>query len=259
MTQASNQSDPVHYVGSCPPEDRGDDDDDDDVGQQTMMATTTTTMVAAAPTQRHRLLKKNGLRPMWMASIFGLLLAIRAAQGFAFPAETASLRRRGACSSASWPAHVSTTRAVPRLLDNRQRRNAARPTSAWISTSLASSAASSDDDDDASALVSPKNRKFVITPEGLGFTSPVRRILRKAGRAPGFHRALASDSVLAVQTAISSSASAASTSTPAFDVALVFDDADPTKLVGLFTESDYIKVRARSRGRVLFPITCVIS
>jgi hypothetical protein len=212
-----------------------------------MMATTTTTMAAAAaPTQRHRLLKKNGLRPMWMVSIFGLLLAIRAAQGFAFPAEPASLRRRGA--STSWPAHVSTTRAVPRLLDNRQRRNAARPTNAWISTSLAlSSTASSDDEDDASALVSPKNRKFVITPAGLGFTSPVRRILRKSGRAPGFHRALASDSVLAVQTAISSSAS---TSTPAFDVALVFDDADPTKLVGLFTESDYIKVRA-ARCRVL--------
>jgi hypothetical protein len=51
---------------------------------------------------------------------------------------------------------------------------------------------------------------------------------------------LSTDTVLDVQTAISSSDSPSS---PLFDVALVFDAEDPDRLVGLFTESDYIQVR----------------
>jgi hypothetical protein len=110
------------------------------------------------------------------------------------------------------------------------------------SSSTSSSTGSGDGSDDAAAaLASPRNKQFMITPEGLGFTSSVQRILQQSGRSPGYHRALSGDAVLDVQAAISSS----STSPPgsSFDVALVFDQDDPKKLVGLFTESDYIQVR----------------
>jgi hypothetical protein len=76
-------------------------------------------------------------------------------------------------------------------------------------------------------------QECIITPEGYGFASGVDRILKKAGRSNGFYRAKASDLVVDVMEGIT---------TGDLDVALVFDD-DTAKLVGIFTETDYIKVR----------------
>lgn len=72
-----------------------------------------------------------------------------------------------------------------------------------------------------------------ITPEGLGFSSPVSRILKLTTQGD-FYRALSTDSVTEVMDGITSADSAT-------DAALVFSTDD--KLVGVFTETDYIKVR----------------
>lgn len=68
----------------------------------------------------------------------------------------------------------------------------------------------------------------LITPEGYGFSTPVRRILKESER--GYHRADASDTVIDVMQAITAGD---------YDVALVYDGKE---LVGLFTETDYIRV-----------------
>lgn len=68
----------------------------------------------------------------------------------------------------------------------------------------------------------------LITPEGYGFSTPVLRILKESER--GYHKADASDTVIDVMQAITAGD---------YDVALVYDGKE---LVGLFTESDYIRV-----------------
>ena len=68
----------------------------------------------------------------------------------------------------------------------------------------------------------------LITPEGYGFSTPVIRILKESER--GYHKAEASDTVIDVMQAITAGD---------YDVALVYDDQE---LVGLFTETDYIRV-----------------
>jgi Na+/H+ antiporter NhaD/arsenite permease-like protein/CBS domain-containing protein len=73
-----------------------------------------------------------------------------------------------------------------------------------------------------------------ITPEGYGFSSPMDRVLAESKRQPGYHKAKASDTVIDVMQAITGSRDG-------YDVALVFDDDNDNKLLGLFTESDYIK------------------
>lgn len=78
----------------------------------------------------------------------------------------------------------------------------------------------------------PLGQDCVITPEGFGFSSSIERILKSAGRQNGYYRAKASETVIDVMEGITSGQ---------LDVALVFDDATD-KLVGIFTESDYIKV-----------------
>jgi len=86
-----------------------------------------------------------------------------------------------------------------------------------------------------------------ITPEGYGFSSPTRRILRKAARDnAGYYAARASEPVTSVIAAMTSPDSTA-------DVALVFSDDDQDgdeneKLLGIFTETDYIQL---STNRVL--------
>ena len=77
----------------------------------------------------------------------------------------------------------------------------------------------------------------MITPEGFGFSAPARRILKEANRGGGFHKATSQDLVIDVMEAIT---------TGQKDVALVFgkgDDKDDGVVQGLFTETDYIKVR----------------
>ena len=72
----------------------------------------------------------------------------------------------------------------------------------------------------------------IITPEGFGFSAPAGRILKQAGRRGGFYKASGKELVIDVMEAI--------TSGEGSDVALVYDDND--KILGLFTESDYIRV-----------------
>lgn len=88
---------------------------------------------------------------------------------------------------------------------------------------------------DADADVTPDvmGQECIITPEGYGFASGVDRILKKSGRSNGFYRAQASDLVVDVMEGIT---------TGNLDVALVFEDASEN-LLGIFTETDYIKVR----------------
>jgi hypothetical protein len=86
-------------------------------------------------------------------------------------------------------------------------------------------------DDEAAYMV---GEECIITPEGFGFTTPANRVLKEAKRGVGYYRASASDLVIDVMDGITSGEQ---------DVALVFDDKDAKKLLGLFTETDYIKVR----------------
>jgi hypothetical protein len=80
-----------------------------------------------------------------------------------------------------------------------------------------------------------------ITPEGYGFSSSIERVLKAADRDGGYYKASASDIVAEVMDGITDGN---------VDVALVFDD-DSSKLVGIFTETDYIKVRSIAWIRIL--------
>jgi hypothetical protein len=80
--------------------------------------------------------------------------------------------------------------------------------------------------------VLPLAKTSMITPEGYGFSSPASRILEAAGRNGGYYKAKASDTVTDVMDGITDGK---------VDAALVFDDNE--RLLGIFTETDYIKVR----------------
>ena len=80
----------------------------------------------------------------------------------------------------------------------------------------------------------PLNKDTMITPEGYGFTAPAKRIIKEANRANnGFYKASSSDNIMSVIAAITGGSE--------YDAALVYDGNDA---VGLFTESDYIRVGA---------------
>ena len=80
----------------------------------------------------------------------------------------------------------------------------------------------------------PITKEAMITPEGYGFTAPAQRIVEEANRqGAGYYRASSSENVLSVVHKI--------TSNPDYDVALIFDE-ETDKIVGIFTETDYIKV-----------------
>jgi hypothetical protein len=87
-----------------------------------------------------------------------------------------------------------------------------------------------------------------ITPEGTGFTSSTARVLQQAGRSPGYYRALNTDRIIDVIEAIT---------TTDRDVALVFD-ATTDQVVGLFTESDYIKVGSIAQGARPVRLPCLV-
>ena len=74
----------------------------------------------------------------------------------------------------------------------------------------------------------------VLTPEGTGFSSPISRIVKLAGRGDGCCRSKGTDRVIDVMEAITQGIQ---------DVALVFDE-ETNKLLGIFTETDYIRVSA---------------
>lgn len=82
----------------------------------------------------------------------------------------------------------------------------------------------------------PLKKETMLTPEGYGFTAPAKRILSEANRkGSGYYRAYTTDNIMSVINAI--------TNADDYDAALVFDK-ETNKIVGLFTESDYIKVSA---------------
>ena len=85
----------------------------------------------------------------------------------------------------------------------------------------------------------PIDKEAMITPEGYGFTAPAKRIVQESKRpGSGYYRASSSENVLSVVQKI--------TSEHELDAALVFDD-ETNKIVGLFTETDYIKVRLQNK------------
>lgn len=77
--------------------------------------------------------------------------------------------------------------------------------------------------------MSPEN--CLITPEGFGMSTPAERILKQTSKT-GYVKAKYSDRVIDIMDMISDGGMA--------DVALVFDDVDGDKLVGIFTEKDYV-------------------
>ena len=74
----------------------------------------------------------------------------------------------------------------------------------------------------------------IITPEGFGFSAPARRILKEANRASGYYPSNSAELVINVMEAIT---------TGEQDVALIYEDDDRQSVKGIFTETDYIKVR----------------
>ena len=92
----------------------------------------------------------------------------------------------------------------------------------------------------------PLGQECTITPEGFGFSSSVSRILASSGRAGGYYRAKSSDIVTDVMDGITGGTS---------DVALVFEDGTDN-LLGIFTETDYIKVRLFFLRFALFLTSC---
>jgi hypothetical protein len=70
----------------------------------------------------------------------------------------------------------------------------------------------------------------LLTPEGYGFSSTMERVLTKAKRGSGFYTATKDARVIDVMGGITEGQ---------LDAALVYDQ---NELLGIFTESDYIKV-----------------
>ena len=75
----------------------------------------------------------------------------------------------------------------------------------------------------------------LLTPEGFGFSTPASRILSLSSTGEdGYVSVKNSDRVVDVMDQISDGKNP--------DVALVFDDDESNKLVGIFTEKDYVDV-----------------
>ena len=75
-------------------------------------------------------------------------------------------------------------------------------------------------------------KSTMITPEGFGFSSTTKRVLQQAGRGSGYFKALDTDTVTSVMDGITDGQ---------VDAALVFEEGTD-KLLGIFTESDYVQV-----------------
>lgn len=94
--------------------------------------------------------------------------------------------------------------------------------------------------DDPNQILPLGEENTSITPEGFGFSSPVSRVIDIANRNGGYYKAKESNVVTDVMDEITNGIA---------DVALVFEDDNGDgsneygKIKGIFTESDYIKVR----------------
>lgn len=82
----------------------------------------------------------------------------------------------------------------------------------------------------SSRLYSGLEGTCLLTPEGYGFSSSMERVLAKAKRGSGFYTAMKDARVIDVMGGITEGQ---------LDAALVYDQ---NELLGIFTESDYIKV-----------------
>ena len=82
----------------------------------------------------------------------------------------------------------------------------------------------------SSRLYSELEGSCLLTPEGYGFSSSMERVLAKAKRGSGFYTAMKDARVIDVMGGITEGQ---------LDAALVYDQ---NELLGIFTESDYIKV-----------------
>lgn len=94
--------------------------------------------------------------------------------------------------------------------------------------------------------VIPLNHESIITPEGLGFSSSIDRVMKSSDRYKGYYRAKASDLVVKVMDGMSEES---------MDVALVFDD-ESDELLGIFTETDYVRVCSFIHA---FPVKMLVS
>jgi hypothetical protein len=144
---------------------------------------------------------------------------------------------------------ATTTRTASLFLQGRPKLSSQRSTiSSSYGTTTTSTSPSKDllqqqssstsvDPDDVLPLASSS-----MTPEGYGFSSPIHRILKLSTNRGQYHKALASDTVTEVLDGITNGAMPS-------NAALVFSDDDDKSLVGIFTETDYIKVRTKSKRR----------
>lgn len=94
----------------------------------------------------------------------------------------------------------------------------------------------------------PLGEECIITPEGFGFSSSTGRILEVSNRNKGYYKATATDIVTDVMDGITNGQ---------VDAALVFDESTNTKLLGLFTETDYIKVGQCGKKGIIFLFVCL--
>jgi len=125
------------------------------------------------------------------------------------------------------PMSRTATTARPHALSSRS-------SSLFVSSADANAA-------DAIELLSSESKRF--TPEGFGFSTPVSRVLKDAGKENGgYYRAKASEAVIDVVGGISMDGDPRA---GAKDVALVFADDDEDELMGIFTEADYIKLTTK--------------
>lgn len=118
---------------------------------------------------------------------------------------------------------VSSSRSTAFAVQQHQKRHQQKQRLYQSSTS-----SSTDNDNDWETVI---GEECIITPEGYGFSTPTERVLKKSKRGTGFYRAAAADRVIDVMEAIT---------TGNQDVALVFEENE--QLLGIFTETDYIKV-----------------
>lgn len=89
-----------------------------------------------------------------------------------------------------------------------------------------------------------------MTPEGYGFSSPIHRILKLSTSHGQYYKASASDCVTKVMDGITNGVMSS-------NAALVFADDDDKTLVGIFTETDYIKVSTNIKGVWTNQSTCI--
>ena len=132
-------------------------------------------------------------------------------------------------SAFSTPAHHSAPRSAAHMMSSRSSAFASS-TSGSTRTVRHMAAAAETGDQEMFATSS------LLTPEGYGFSSSVERILKSSKRNSGYYKARGSDRVIDVMGGIANQEGA--------DIALVFGD-DDEDLLGIFTETDYIKVSIR--------------